>query len=101
MICLAWFEGRAGAQTSHLLILQHHTSYLMDLSRGIESVALQDHLMFKNLNPKPINLFHIESTVRRRLKLALSVCVCVCVCKCSKSLVLITCFMLVYVGHAI
>lgn len=87
-----------GAQTSHLLILQHHTSYFMALFHRIEAVDLQDHHMFKNLNPKhPINLFLI-GYVKDQFRLCLCLCLCVNAV-CSNFVLLITYFRAVYVGH--
>lgn len=59
MIRLAWFTGllwRSGLSPPYLTAI-----YFMALSHGIQAVDLQDHLLFKNLNPKhPINPFLID-----------------------------------------
>lgn len=59
MIRLAWFAGllrRSGLSPPYLTAV-----YFMALSHGIQAVDLQDHLLFKNLNPKhPINPFLID-----------------------------------------
>lgn len=86
----AWFTGLLRCSDPSPPYLT--AMYFMALSRGIQAVDLQDHLLFKNLNPThPINPFLIDLW---QLKIGFRLTNI-----CSKFVLLITYFRAVYVGR--